>query len=399
MASPLELLFDLTFAAAFGVAGGQLAHGIAEGFAFSTALGFGFAMVAIVLAWINYSWFASAFDTDDWLFRVMTIVQMSGVVVLSIGLPQMFASFEHGEPVANEVMVAGYVIMRVALVAQWMRAAKANPQYHTLALTLVLFIGGAQLGWALTIVLPLDQLGFLLFALALTGLDWGGPFIAERRGASHGTTSPWHAHHIAERYSLLALIALGELVLGTLTAAQDVTDAEGWSVDSIAVIGLGVIMAFALWWVYFMLPSGTILTVQRHKAFVWGYGHTIIFATIAAIGAGLHLIGYVYNEHYDVTIFTVITTIAVPLWLFMVALYLLHSWLVSDFRKNTSLQITALALPVAAVVLAAIGWPLWACLALVVLSPLSIIVFYELGGWRHLEDQVTKASSTAPRVP
>lgn len=32
---------------------------------------------------------AAAFDTDDWLFRVLTMVQMRGVVVLAIGLPQM----------------------------------------------------------------------------------------------------------------------------------------------------------------------------------------------------------------------------------------------------------------------------------------------------------------------
>ncbi|WP_308736914.1 MULTISPECIES: low temperature requirement protein A [unclassified Microbacterium] len=70
-------------------------------------------MVAIVWAWINYSWFASAFDTDDWLFRVLTMVQMAGVVVLAIGLPPMFASLERGQPVENEIMVAGYVVMRV----------------------------------------------------------------------------------------------------------------------------------------------------------------------------------------------------------------------------------------------------------------------------------------------
>ena len=106
-ATPLELLFDLTFVAAFGVAGNELAHGIAEGHVLPAVSGFCFAMIALVWAWINYSWFASAFDTDDWLFRVLTMVQMAGVVVLAIGLSPMFASLEHGGTVHNEVMVAG----------------------------------------------------------------------------------------------------------------------------------------------------------------------------------------------------------------------------------------------------------------------------------------------------
>ena len=68
---------------------------------------------AVIWAWVNYSWFASAYDTDDWLFRLATMVQMVGVIVLSLGLPQMFESIDHGDTLDNGVMVAGYVIMRV----------------------------------------------------------------------------------------------------------------------------------------------------------------------------------------------------------------------------------------------------------------------------------------------
>ncbi len=40
---------------------------------------------AVWWAWMNFTWFASAFDTDDWLYRVLTIVQMAGVLVLAAG--------------------------------------------------------------------------------------------------------------------------------------------------------------------------------------------------------------------------------------------------------------------------------------------------------------------------
>ena len=66
-------------------------------------------------AWINFSWFASAYDTDDWIFRLTTMVQMVGVLVLALGLPDMFESLVEGDHVDNKLMVVGYVVMRVPM--------------------------------------------------------------------------------------------------------------------------------------------------------------------------------------------------------------------------------------------------------------------------------------------
>ena len=85
-ATPLELLFDLTFVVAFGIAANELAHYLADGHVWPGILGFVFATFAVSWAWINYSWFASAYDTDDWVFRLATMVQMVGVIVLALGL-------------------------------------------------------------------------------------------------------------------------------------------------------------------------------------------------------------------------------------------------------------------------------------------------------------------------
>src|SRR5215471_8800454 len=119
VSTPLELLFDLTFATSFSLAAAELAHVVAEGHYAAALFGFGFASFAICWAWINFSWFASAYDTDDWIFRIVTMVQMTGVLVLAVGLPRMYASLEHAAHVDNSVMVLGYVIMRVAMVSQW----------------------------------------------------------------------------------------------------------------------------------------------------------------------------------------------------------------------------------------------------------------------------------------
>src|SRR3954454_8420156 len=86
VATPLELLFDLTFVVAYGRAADELAHYLAEDHLKAALLGFGFCAFAITWAWINFSWFASAYDTDDWVYRLLTMLQMVGVLVLALGI-------------------------------------------------------------------------------------------------------------------------------------------------------------------------------------------------------------------------------------------------------------------------------------------------------------------------
>src|SRR5712692_8628000 len=108
-ATPLELLFDLTFATSFGLAASEVAPVLAEGHFIAGLVGFGFASFAICWAWINFSWFSSAYDTDDWVFRLVTMVQMMGVLVLAAGVPRLFASIERSGHLDNSVMVLGDV--------------------------------------------------------------------------------------------------------------------------------------------------------------------------------------------------------------------------------------------------------------------------------------------------
>ena len=88
VATPLELLFDLTFATCFSFAASQFATEIAAGRYAAASIGFGFASFAICWAWINFAWFASAYDTDDWVYRLMTMLQMvPRCVTFNVGTP------------------------------------------------------------------------------------------------------------------------------------------------------------------------------------------------------------------------------------------------------------------------------------------------------------------------
>lgn len=379
-ATPLELLFDLTFVTAFSFAASQLAHALAEGHYLAGLLGFGFASFAICWAWINFSWFSSAYDTDDWAFRLVTMVQMIGVLVLAIGLPRMFASIEHGEHLDNSIMVLGYVIMRLAMVFQWLRAARQDPVRRRACLTYAIAVSIAQIGWVVQIVVDFPVGVSLILACILAVIELAGPVIAE--GKDGGT--PWHAHHMAERYSLFAIIALGEGVVGTLATLSAVVEEQGWTMDAALVCIAGTGLTFGMWWVYYMLPSARVLHSHRERSFVWGYGQMVIVTAIVATGAGLHVAAYFIEHKAHIGPLATLLTAAVPVGVFLGSIYALYYYLVPRFDPLHAWLLVATAAVVALAVFAAlVGVDMAICLVILMLAPAVTVVGYEMLGHRH----------------
>jgi low temperature requirement protein LtrA len=379
-ATPLELLYDLTFVVAFGIAADELAHLLAEGHWSSGLAAFGFAVFGICWAWINFSWFSSAYDTDDWAFRLATMVQMVGVVILALGLPPIFDSIDAGETLDNSVGVLGYVVIRVAMVFLWLRAARQDPARQRACQTYALTIAVAQVGWVALIPIDLSIGAFWLAGSVLIAIELLGPVIAER--GKGGT--PWHAHHIAERYGLLAIIALGEGVIGTVAFLSAVVEDQGWSLDAALVAVAGIGLTFGMWWVYFMVPSGDLLHAHRERSFAWGYGHMVIFGSIAATGAGLHVAAYFIADEAHIGATATVLTVAVPVALFLLAVYALFTWLVrTPDPFHLSLLAATAAVSVLAVALAASGLAMAWCLVVLMLAPWVTVVGFETIGHRH----------------
>lgn len=388
VATPLELLFDLTFATAFSLAASQLAHALAEGHYAAALLGFAFASFAICWAWINFSWFSSAYDTDDWIFRLVTMVQMIGVLVLAIGLPRMFASIEHGEHLNNSVMVLGYVIMRVAMIFQWLRAARQDPARRRACLTYAIAIGVAQIGWVVQIVVDFSVGTSIILAGILGLIELAGPLVAEREDGG----TPWHAHHIAERYSLFAIIALGEGVVGTVATLSAVIEEQGWNMDAALVCIAGTGLTFGMWWVYYMLPSAQVLHAHRVRAFVWGYGQMVIVTAIVATGAGLHVAAYFIEHQAGIGSLPTLLAAAVPVSVFLAAIYALYYYLVRRFDLFHIWLLSVTAAVVAAAVLAALaGVDMAVCLVILMLAPAVTVVGYEMLGHRHQAEALASA--------
>lgn len=382
VSTTLELLFDLTFVVAISLCGAQFAHAVAAGHVGVGLLGFAFGMFGILWAWMNYTWFASAFDTDDWAMRVATLVQMVGVLVLGLGQTPFFASIEHGH-VDNRVIIAGYVVMRISMVYLWLRVAKEAPAYREKGRAYAKWIVVAQLLW---IGLGLAHLslvwsvvgGLVAVTLEFVGLAW----VQTRVG---GANTPWHPHHISERYGLLVIIALGEVILGTTTAVGALVERADWSADAVVVAVAGIALAVGVWWCYFAVPWGALLAAAPTKAFGFGYGHMPLYAVIAAIGSGLHVTAYLVEGEAHLGALGVTLAVAVPVGLTVVGILVFASYLLPVARAfHGVLAGLVLVDLVAAVVLAAVGVPVVWCLGVVVVAPWLAVAAYEVRGHHHL---------------
>jgi low temperature requirement protein LtrA len=216
--------------------------------------------------------------------------------------------------------------------------------------------------------------------VVLVLVEFAGPVIAETRKGG----TPWHAHHIAERYGLLVIITLGEIVLGTILALSAVIEKQGWSAETVAVAFGGTALAFGLWWVYFTMPSAKVLSRFRERGFVWGYGHYFIFAGLAATGAGLHVAASEIEGVAHIDLVQVLLTVVIPVGVFMVALFTVYSLLLREFDPfHIWLFIGSILALVLAVVAVAAGASFGTGILITALSPLVVIVGYETIGHRH----------------
>ncbi len=250
----------------------------------------------------------------------------------------------------------------------WLRAAQQDPPRRRACQTYAVTIGVAQIGWVLLLIVADSTVGeFLAWGALLLVIELAGPVIAERRKGG----TPWHAHHIAERYGLLTIITLGEGVIGTVASLGAVVESQGWTLDAVLVAVAGTGLTFGLWWMYFTVPAAEVLHVHRERLFPWGYGHMLIFGSIAATGPGLHVAAYYIGDEAHIGATATVLTVAVPVAVYVLTLFALYTFLVRavDPFHLTLLAGTA-ALLVLPVILATIGAPMAVCLVVLMLAPL-----------------------------
>jgi low temperature requirement protein LtrA len=309
-ATVLELFFDLCFVVAVASAASALHHEVAEDHVGDGVVGYASVFFAIWWAWMNFTWFASAYDTDDIAYRLTTLVQIAGALILAAGVPEAMDGGDFA------VITVGYVVMRLAMVTQWLRAAGSDPPHRRSALRYAVGIAVLQVGWVLRLFLP-EGPGYASF-LVLVAAELAIPIWAER-----AAPTTWHPRHIAERYGLFTLIVLGECVLASTLAIQTALEEDAALADLATTAAGGLLTVFGMWWLYFAKEAHEFLNSLR-AGIVWGYGHYLVFASAAAVGAGLAVNVDFLTDHAAIGARGAAAAFTIPVALFLLAVWALQ---------------------------------------------------------------------------
>lgn len=313
VSTPLELFFDLTFVVAVAANAAGLHHDLSHGNMLGLLMYF-MVFFAIWWAWASYTWFASAYDSGDVIFRLTTFMIMAGVLVLAAGVPRAEAGLDY------RVIVVGYMIMRLVMIPLWLRVAQENPQrrrgarFYALAILLVQALWVAWVLWV-----PRGNTKMLVFG-GLALLEMYLPIYAQRFGQT-----PWHPHHMAERYGLFTIIVLGEVLLATTQGITAVLENRSLTPELVMLIVGGFLVVLSVWWFYFKTEIGDLLTHQTRDVF--NLVHFLIFAAVAALGAGLGMMVDMVQHEAHLSVTNANMVLGSILAVYLLSLTFLHGWL------------------------------------------------------------------------
>ena len=265
----LELFFDLCFVAAIAALGVDLhSDQTWEGY-----LRFAGLFVPIWWGWMGITWYATAFDTDDVIYRISLLVSMLAIVAIAVNVGRV----KEGDTTG---FVIAYLVMQVVVVGLFLRARQHA--HETKSMT-TRYAAGDALGAAI-------WLASLAFSTPAQYWIWGAamavlmftPMYAVR--AYHG--QPFDSSHIPERYGLFTIIVLGESIVAVAAGISN----TGWEFGTALTAATGFGIAACVWWVYFEFVESTV--VRRDaivRTFVWGYSHFGVYVGIAAAAIGIEI--------------------------------------------------------------------------------------------------------------
>jgi low temperature requirement protein LtrA len=223
----LELFFDLVFVLALT----QCTTLIARTPTWQGMLKGLLALGVLWWSWGGYAWLTSVVDPEEGAVRLVMFAAMAAFLVAALCVPGAFGS-------EALLFACAYAVVRGAHIVLFMLASNEDAAMRRSVQGLA---GSTAIGVGLLVLAAFTSGGLQLglWALALV-LDMGGPFVF---GAEGWKLAPGH---FAERHGAIVIIALGESIVAIGVGAKATLSA-----DVVAVAILGIVIAAALWWVYF----------------------------------------------------------------------------------------------------------------------------------------------------
>lgn len=271
----LELFYDLVYV----VLVAQLAHALAAHLDVKHLREFVFLFSIVWWSWLNGSWYHEFHGNNDIRTRVFTFLQMFMVAGMAV-----FAHNALGEGSVGFALFFG--LYQLILCYLWWRLAAHDPQHHRENRPYVIAFTVSTLLFFASIFIPLPlRIYVWILAVLISLFQPLLPALFEPKLSHRETSSVLHfSPAFIERFGLFNILVLAEIIVAVVTG---LVEHEQVTVSVFVTGGLGLYIAFAMWWLYFGFVSHRRPLGTQLASMVWLYLHLVVSMSIVATGAAV----------------------------------------------------------------------------------------------------------------
>jgi low temperature requirement protein LtrA len=356
----LELFYDLVYV----VVVAQAAHHLAEHVTWRGVGEFAVVFGLIWIAWINGTMYHDLHGRGDGRTRTFVFIQMGLLVLLAV-----FTSNATGDD--GQAFAVVYTLFLAVITWLWYTVRRQDDEQwrsmttpYLTGMVISIVVVGASAFFPDDIRTAMWACLVIGWVIALAILD---RVIGSNPEMGRAATDA-----MIERFGLLVIIVLGEVVVGVVGG---ITDADR---SPIAIVTgmIALMIGFAFWWTYFDFVGGRRMRTTSGSFSTWILGHLPVTMAVASSGAAMErLIEHASDDRVPVeTAWLLSGSVAVGL----LALAVIMSALEDSERLAAVYRPVAIALGAAALVSLVIGLlrpAPWALAALLVATLMSVWFF------------------------
>ncbi|MFL6395075.1 MAG: low temperature requirement protein A [Nitrososphaeraceae archaeon] len=232
--------------------------------------------IPVVWSWVGVTFYSTRFETDDLAHRLLMLLQIAAAAFMAVSVPD-------GLGKNSSWFALSYTIMRTILVIEYLRTRRHVPAARQLTTRYSIGFSIAAGIWFASIFVP-PPIRLIMWIIGLAA-DIGTPLLFARQLSVQFAP---HVHHLPERFGSFTIIVLGISILGVVNGIA----AHNWTASSIISAGLGLGIAFSLWWIYFDTVDGSEIRALRENKQIgiyitWLYIHFPLIIGFTAFGVGI----------------------------------------------------------------------------------------------------------------
>ena len=254
----------------------QLSRDLNQDVSISGFLSFVALFIPVCWSWIGVTFYSTRFETDDLTHRLLMLLQIAAAVFMAVSIPD-------GVGKNSGWFALSYAVIRTILVVEYLRTRQNVSPARQLTTKYSIGFSIAAGIWFVSICVP-PPIRFVFWIIGLV-VDIGTPLFFSRQLSVQFAPD---IHHLPERFGSFTIIVLGISILGVVNGIA----AHNWTTSSVISAGLGLGIAFSLWWIYFDTVDGSEIRALRENKQIgiyvtWLYIHFPLIIGFTAFGVSV----------------------------------------------------------------------------------------------------------------